>query len=51
MKLLGRALTNEGVWGGPTSFILSATHTEEDIDQTLERYETALQQVRNEGAI
>ena len=51
IALLGRALTNEGIWGGPTSFILSATHTEDDIDQTLERYETALQQVRSEGAI
>ncbi len=48
---LDRALNNEGVWGGPTSFILSATHTEDDIDQTLERYEAALQQVRVEGAI
>ncbi len=51
IALLGRALTNEGVWGGPTSFILSATHAEDDIDQTLERYEAALQQVRAEGAI
>ena len=51
IALLGRALTNEGVWGGPTSFILSATHTEDDVDQTLERYETTLQHVRAEGAI
>ncbi len=50
-NLLSRALINEGVWGGPTSFILSYTHTEQDIDQTLERYERALQQVRAEGAI
>jgi glutamate-1-semialdehyde 2,1-aminomutase len=50
-ELLGRALTNEGVWGGPTSFILSSTHTEEDIDATLEHYEAALQAVRSEGAI
>lgn len=49
--LLAQALVNEGVWGGPTSFILSATHTEEDIDDTLERYERALQSVRSEGAI
>jgi glutamate-1-semialdehyde 2,1-aminomutase len=51
VSLLGRALTNEGVWGGPTSFILSSTHTEQDIDTTLERYEAALQSVRSEGAI
>ena len=44
-------LINEGVWGGPTSFILSATHTERDIDTTLERYENALQAVRAEGAM
>jgi glutamate-1-semialdehyde 2,1-aminomutase len=49
--LLAEALVNEGVWGGPTSFILSATHSEDDIDQTLERYERALQSVRAEGAI
>ncbi len=49
--LLGRALVNEGVWGGPTSFILSATHSQDDIDKTLERYETALQATRAEGAI
>jgi glutamate-1-semialdehyde 2,1-aminomutase len=50
-ELLGRALVNEGVWGGPTGFILSATHTEEDIALTLERYERALRQVRAEGAL
>ena len=49
--LLGRALINEGVWGSPTSFILSATHSEEDIDKTLERYEAALSNTRSEGAI
>lgn len=49
--LLAQALVNEGVWGGPTSFILSATHTEADIDLTLDRYERALQSVRSEGAI
>ena len=49
--LLARASVNEGIWGGPTSFILSATHTEEDTDKTLERYEESLRQVRAEGAI
>ncbi len=51
VALLQRALINEGVWGGPTSFILSATHTEQDIDVTLERYENALQAVRAEDGI
>ena len=50
-NLLGRALTNEGVWASPTSFILSATHSEADVDATLERYEESLRQVRSEGAI
>ena len=49
--LLGRALTNEGVWGGPTGYILSATHTEEDINNTLDKFERAIAQVRDEGAI
>ena len=49
--LLAQATVNEGIWGGPTSFILSSTHTEQDIDQTLESYERALQSVRSEGAI
>jgi glutamate-1-semialdehyde 2,1-aminomutase len=49
--LLARATVNEGIWGGPTSFILSATHSADDIDLTLERYETALQAVRAEGAV
>ena len=49
--LLAQAVVNEGVWGGPTSFILSSTHTEADIDQTLESYERALNSVRSEGAI
>ena len=49
--LLVRALTNEGVWGGPTGYILSATHTEEDINNTLDKFERAIAQVRDEGAI
>jgi len=49
--LLAQATVNEGIWGGPTSFILSSTHTEQDIDETLESYERALQSVRSEGAI
>lgn len=51
VDLFRRALVNEGIWGGPTSFILSATHTEQDIEATLESYENALRAVRAEGAI
>ena len=42
--LLNQATINEGIWGNPTSFILSATHTDADVDLTLEKYETALGQ-------
>jgi glutamate-1-semialdehyde 2,1-aminomutase len=51
VDLLKRALVNEGIWGGPTSLILSATHTEADIDTTLESFEKALRAVQAEGAI
>jgi glutamate-1-semialdehyde 2,1-aminomutase len=51
MALLGRAVVNEGIWSSPSSFILSATHTEADVDQTVAAYESALGQVRTEGAI
>ncbi len=49
--LLNQATINEGIWGNPTSFILSATHSEADVNLTLEKYETALGQVRAEGKI
>lgn len=49
--LLGRATVNEGIWGSPTSFILSATHTGADIDLALEKYEKAMTATRSEGAI
>ena len=35
----------------PTVFILSAAHSDADIDRTLEAYEGSLQQARAEGAI
>ena len=50
-SLLNEATINEGIWGSPTSFILSATHTETDINQTLQKYEMALRHVRAEGKI
>ena len=45
------ALANEGVWGDPGAAHLSATHTAEDIDATVEKYEAALREVRKTGAI
>ena len=50
-RLLHRSLINQGIWGGPTTFILSATHSEEDIDISLSRYEEALGQVRSKAGI
>lgn len=46
-----RAFINEGLWGNPLSFILSATHTRQDIELTLEKYRTALLNLRDEGSI
>ena len=50
-RLIQQALINEGVWGGAGMMILSAVHTDEDIDRTLEAYETALTLSREEGAL
>ena len=48
---LQRAFINEGLWGSPLSLVLSATHTKQDIETTLEKYRTALINLRDEGAI
>jgi glutamate-1-semialdehyde 2,1-aminomutase len=45
------AIINEGVWAHPASFILSATHTDRDIDLTVDRYATGLRAVRKAGMI
>ncbi len=45
------AIVNEGLWTHPASMILSATHTDDDVDQTVSRYEAGLKQVRAEGLI
>ena len=50
-KLFQQALINEGVWGGAPGMILSAVHTDDDIDQTVEAFENALAQTREEGAL
>jgi len=41
---------NEGVASG-TRFILTAAHSEEDIDFTIDAFEKALGQVRNQGLL
>lgn len=51
LDLLHLALINEGVWSHPASFILSATHTDKEIDETAKAYEAALAAVRAEGKI
>ena len=49
-RQLNLALMNEGVASG-TRFILTAAHSEEDIDFTIDAFEKALGQVRNQGLL
>jgi len=49
-KQLNLALLNHGVQAG-TRFILTAAHTEEDIDFTVDAFEKALTEVREAGVI
>lgn len=45
------AIVNKGLWSHPASMILSATHSDDDIDNTVDRYETGLREVRAAGLI
>ena len=45
------AIINEGLWPHPASMILSSTHSDEDIDQTVNRYEGGLHAVRSADLI
>lgn len=45
------AIVNEGLWTHPASMILSATHTDDDVDEAVSRYEAGLKQVRSAGLI
>lgn len=45
------AIVNEGLWTHPASMILSATHSDEDIDQTVDRFGAGLRTVRAAGLI
>ena len=49
-KQLNLALLNHGVQAG-SRFVLTATHTEEDIDYTVDAFEKALTEVREMGVI
>ena len=51
MDELHLAMINEGLWAHPASMILSATHSDKDIDATVDRYAAALRSVRKSGAI
>jgi glutamate-1-semialdehyde 2,1-aminomutase len=45
------AIINEGLWTHPASMILSASHSDADIDDTVSRYEAGLHSVRAAGLI
>jgi glutamate-1-semialdehyde 2,1-aminomutase len=45
------AIVNEGLWTHPASMILSATHSDDDIDQTVDRFGAGLRTVRAAGLI
>jgi glutamate-1-semialdehyde 2,1-aminomutase len=51
LEQLQLALVNEGLWSHPASMILSATHTDNDVDETVRRYESGLREVREAGLI
>ena len=45
------AIINEGLWTHPASMILSSTHSDHDIDETVNKYKAGLQAVRSSGLI
>ena len=45
------AIVNEGLWTHPASMILSSTHSDDDVDNTVSRYEAGLHAVRAAGLI
>ncbi len=51
MDELHLAMINEGLWAHPASMILSSTHSDKDIDATVDRYAAALREVRKAGMI
>jgi glutamate-1-semialdehyde 2,1-aminomutase len=51
IELLHLAMINEGLWGHPYWLIMSSTHTDKDVDMTIEKFGAALKAVRKEGLI
>ena len=49
--VLDQGMINNGIYCQVGGFILSATHTEEDVDRTIDAFETTLKQARDEGTI
>ena len=50
-SILDQGMINNGIYCQTASFILSATHSEEDIDRTIEAFDTTLEQARTQGTI
>lgn len=50
-SVLDQGMVNNGIYCQTSSFILSSTHTEEDIDRTIDAFETTVKQAREQGTI
>jgi glutamate-1-semialdehyde 2,1-aminomutase len=50
-SVLDQGMINNGIYCFVGSFILSATHSEQDVDRTIDVFETTLRQAREEGTI
>jgi glutamate-1-semialdehyde 2,1-aminomutase len=50
-SVLDQGMINNGIYCFVGSFILSATHSEQDVDRTIDAFETTLKQAREEGTI
>ncbi len=50
-SILDQGMINNGIYCFVGSFILSATHTEEDVNRTIDAFETTLKQAREQGTI
>jgi len=49
--LLTQAMMNNGIYCGASQFVLSAVHSDNEIDKTIDALETSLKQAREQGAI
>ena len=49
--VLDQGMINNGIYCQTSSFILSATHSEQDVDRTIDAFETTLRQAREQGTI